>query len=264
MLHSIVMQPLAIAIDLAKQAGRYQLAHVGDVHNVEMKGLTDPVTEVDKACEQMIVDGIRAQFPEHTILAEEGGMGATSGEWQWIIDPLDGTVNYTHGYPLYCVCIALRHGTQTELGVIYEPNRDECFVAERGQGATLNERPIRVSKCTELINALLATGFAYGREQGELSINIPVFNDLLYRTRAIRRPGVAGADLAYVACGRLDGFWEFYLKPWDVAAGALLVEEAGGQVTMVDGLAFDPMGTSIVSSNGPIHAALLEAIQAKL
>lgn len=255
------MQPCALAIALARQAGAHQLRCAGAAHQVEMKGLTNPVTEVDQACEAMILDGIRRHFPGHGILAEESGGTRRDDEWLWIVDPLDGTVNYLHGYPLYCVCIALRRGGVTELGVIYEPNHDELFVAERGKGATCNGRPMRVSPTSDLIHSVLATGFAYDRVRGELARNIPVFTGLLTRTQAVRRDGVAGVDLAYVACGRFDGFWEYYLKPWDVAAGALLVEEAGGRVTMMNGDSFDPFGVEIMASNGVVHEVLRQAVE---
>lgn len=257
------MQPLQLAIQLARQAGRYQIARQGDLHRIDMKGVVDPVSEVDRACEQMIVEGIRAHFPEHAILAEESGQSHTASEWQWVVDPLDGTINYLHGFPMFCVCIALRHRGRTVVGVIYEPNRDEMFVAATGAGATCNERRITVSSRQRLIESVLATGFAYDRAHGELGMNIPIFTTLLYQTCAIRRPGSAGVDLAYVACGRFDGFWEYYLKPWDMAAGALLVEEAGGRVTQANGQPFDPLGIEIVATNGQIHHTLCQIIHAE-
>lgn len=254
------MEPVQLAIDLARQAGQYQRQHVDEVHQVTMKGTVDPVTEVDTACEAMIIAGIRQHFPHHHILAEEGGGTSRQGEWLWIIDPLDGTVNYAHGYPLYCVCIALVHHGEPQLGVIYEPNRDELFVAARGAGATCNDRPIRVSQRSLLMDCVVATGFAYGRERGELAVNIPIFNAMLWRTRAVRRDGVAGVDLAYVACGRYDGFWEYYLRPWDITAGALLVQEAGGCVTAGTGAPLDLFGNEILASNGVVHNEMRSVI----
>lgn len=225
-----------------------------------MKGLTDPVTDVDQACEQMILDGIRREFPAHAILAEESGSTAGS-EWLWVVDPLDGTVNFTHGYPLFCTCIALCRDGRPELSVIYEPNHDELFVAQRGSGATCNGDRIHVSQTTRVIESLLDTGFAYSREQGELAINIPIFNTMLMRARAVRRDGVAGVDLAYVAKGRYDGFWEFYLRPWDLAAGVLLVEEAGGRVTNLHGGLFDLFGPEVLATNGLIHQEIIEIVR---
>lgn len=254
------MEPLALAVQLARASGNYQRAHLGHIREVRMKGLTDPVTDVDQACEQMILEGIRREFPEHAILAEESGARAGS-EWQWVVDPLDGTVNFTHGYPLFCTCIALCHQGRPELAVIYEPNHDEMFVATRGGGATCNDQRMHVSGTTRVIESLLDTGFAYSREQGELAINIPIFNTMLMRARAVRRDGVAGVDLAYVAMGRYDGFWEFYLRPWDIAAGSLLVAEAGGRVTNMAGGLFDLFGTEILATNGLIHQELIEIVR---
>ncbi|MBI2346517.1 MAG: inositol monophosphatase [Deltaproteobacteria bacterium] len=254
------MEPLALAIELARAAGKIQLDRLGKVHQVEYKGTIDLVTEVDKQCERMIVDGIRRHFPDHDVLAEEGTGERSSSANRWIVDPLDGTVNYAHGYPLFCVCIALEQAGQLDLGVVYEPNRDELFVAQRGKGATCNGRPIHVSATSSLIEAMLATGFAYGREAGELAVNIPPWNQFLMRTRAVRRDGVAGADLCYLACGRFDGFWEHYLKPWDIAAGTLIVQEAGGRVTMFDGRPLDIYGTEILASNGALHGTMMEVL----
>jgi myo-inositol-1(or 4)-monophosphatase len=252
------MEPLALAIDVARRAGAYQMQHFGGPHTVALKGEANPVSDVDRACEQMIVEAITTHFPAHQIVAEEGGAGAASGDWQWIIDPLDGTVNYLHNYPLFCVCIALRSKAHTELGVIFEPNHNELFVATRGGGARCNDRLMQVTTRSALIDTVLASGFAYGRERGgELERNIPIFTSLLKKTQAIRRDGVAGVDLAYVAAGRFDGFWEYYLKPWDVAAGALLVEEA----TQMDGTTFDPFGIEILATNGVIHETLQSHIQ---
>ncbi len=255
------MEPLQLAIDLARQAGAYQMAHCGKIVRLEMKGPTNPVTDVDQACEAMIVQGLRAHFPEHAILGEEGGALKGNDEYQWIIDPLDGTVNYLHGYPLFCVCIALLHRGRPECGVIFEPNHDELFVATRGGGATCNGTRLRVSTSDTLLQSLLATGFAYDRERGDLAMNVPCFNAMLLHARAVRRDGVAGVDLAYVAMGRFDGFWEYHLQPWDIAAGTLLVEEAGGRVTNMSGGPCDLFGTEILASNGVIHSVLSDVIQ---
>lgn len=254
------MEPIQLAIELARKAGALQLQHFGRVKHVEMKSEANPVTEVDRACEKLIVEGLAQHFPDHDIVAEEGNDKSQGSEWQWVIDPLDGTVNYAHGYPLFCVCIGLRKNGRTHLGVIYEPNHDELFVAQAGKGATCNDVRIQVTKCSSLIDSVLATGFAYDRARGELSMNIPIFNRMLPVTRAVRRDGVAGVDLAYVACGRFDGFWEYFLKPWDVVAGALLVEEAGGSVTHMNGSEFDPFGIEILASNGQLHKEMQRII----
>ena len=254
------MLPCDLAIQLAKAAGKIQLDGLGKVHQVEFKGTINPVTEIDKQCERLIVDGIHKHFPDHDILAEEGTGARLTSDYRWIVDPLDGTVNYTHAYPLFCVSIALEHKGKIILGVVYEPNHDELYVAEPGKGATCNGEALRVSSTTELIHAMLVSGFAYGIEHGELAINIPPFNEFIMRTQAVRRDGVAAVDLCYVAHGRFDGFWEHYMKPWDIAAGALIVTEAGGAVTMFDGGPLDLYGTEILASNGRIHAAMTEVL----
>lgn len=255
------MNPLQLAIDLAKRAAKIQLEGLGKIHQIEYKGTINLVTEVDKQCERLIVDGIQRHFPTHDILAEEGTGNRRPSDWRWIVDPLDGTVNYAHAYPLFCVCIALEHQGTIVLGVVYEPNRNELFVAERGKGATCNGRPIHVSTRSTLIESMLATGFAYGVEHGELAVNLPPWNQFLLRSRAVRRDGVAGTNLCYLACGRFDGFWEHYLKPWDIAAGVLIVEEAGGRVTMFDTRPLDLYGNEILASNGRIHAAMMEVLR---
>lgn len=254
------MQPLQLATELARQAGALQMQHFGKIKRVTMKGAADPVTEVDQACERLIVDGIREAYPEHGIVAEEGAGYDLDHEWQWIIDPLDGTVNYVQGYPLFAVCIALCHKGVAQYGVVFEPNRNEMFTATRGGGAFCNDVRMQVSTTDALADSVLSTGFAYDRERDELGVNIPIFNHLLYHTRALRRDGVAGVDLAYVACGRYDGFWEYYLKPWDIVAGSLLVEEAGGRVSGCDGAPLDYFGIDIATTNGHIHDELIQNI----
>ena len=254
------MRTLDTAIDLAREAGRIQLENLGKVHQVEYKGVTDIVTEVDKKCEELIINRLQLEFPNHDILAEEGGGRRLKSDYRWIVDPLDGTVNYTHGYPLFAVSIALEHKGKVILGVVYEPNRDELFVAEDGGGATLNGQRISVSKTTDLQKALLDTGFAYNIHEGEKENNVVHFVDFLLKARAIRRDGVAASDLCYVACGRFDGFWELYLRPWDIAAGALIVKEAGGIVSSFDGSRFDIYDKEILASNPHIHKQMVEIL----
>lgn len=250
------MTPIEAACYIAREAGKYQLSRLNTVLNVEHKGTIDLVTEVDKTSEAMIVAHLRKHFPAYDVLAEEGSNTSSNSDHKWIIDPLDGTTNFTHGYPLFCVCIALEHKGEIVLGVIYEPNRDEMFTAEKGKGAFCNGRPIHVSAQAELQQSLLVTGFAYNFRQEEKFNNFNHFRNFMNNSLAVRRDGVAGVDLCYVACGRYDGFWELYLKPWDIAAGSLIVTEAGGNVTSFDGSAFDVYGPEILATNRLIHPTM--------
>lgn len=232
---------LNIAIRAARAAGSViirQLDHAQDLP-VSEKSRNDFVSEVDRQAEAVIIDTLRKAFPAHAFLAEEGGMteaqdGNTHKEYLWIIDPLDGTTNFLHGFPQFAVSIALQHKDKLTQAVIYDPLRQELFTASRGHGAYMNDRRIRVSKRKSLAGALLGTGFPF-REEARFEQYLETFRALAPLTAGIRRAGAASLDLAYVACGRLDGFWEFGLKPWDVAAGALLIEEAGGIIQSLDG-----------------------------
>ncbi|MCA1850022.1 MAG: inositol monophosphatase, partial [Acidobacteria bacterium] len=219
------------------------------------------VTEADLAAERLIVERIRSYYPRHAILAEESGASPhdlSASEYRWIIDPLDGTTNYAHGYPCFCVSIALARRDELLIGVIYDPMRDELFAAERGAGATMNERSIRVSEIDDLNRAMLCTGFPYDvRERGDFARNFARF---IMSAQAVRRDGSAALDLAYVACGRFDGFWEEGLQPWDVAAGVLLVEEAGGRVSRYDGTRFDIFTPPIIASNGLVHEPMMSVL----
>ncbi len=248
------------AMEIAKEAGALQIEKLKTARTIEYKGKFNIVTEVDKACEKLIVDFLKDQFPAHDFLAEEGTNLKTKSDWLWVIDPLDGTVNYAHAYPLFAVSIALLNKGKPVVGVVYEPNRDELFVAERGGGALLNEKPIRVSKTKEVYSSLIATGFAYNVADTEQN-NLQQFSRFIKKCHALRRDGVASTDLCYVACGRFDGFWELYLKPWDIAAACLVVEEAGGEVSMFDGRPLDVFGDEIVASNGIVHGEMLRILQ---
>ncbi|MBI3048287.1 MAG: inositol monophosphatase [Acidobacteria bacterium] len=251
---------LATAVEIVLRAGEIQLAGQQEGFRVTKKGVRDLVTEVDLECERMCRAVIAERFPEHDILAEELG-GAAAGQpaarCRWVFDPLDGTTNYTHGLPIFCASLALQIGGQTEVGAVYDASRRELFTAERGEGAYLNGRAMRVSETSEAIDALLVTGFPYFFKP-EL---VELFAAFLQRGRAVRRLGSAALDLCYVAAGRFDGFWEQHLKPWDVAAGALIVEEAGGRMTGMDGSAFDPVAGHLVASNGRVHEAMLDVIR---
>lgn len=254
------MLPIDIAIELAKEAGRIQMEHFGLERDIQYKIETDIVTDVDKKCEEVICKRLQKEFPKHDILAEEGGGKRLKSDWRWIIDPLDGTLNYTHRYPLFATSIALEHKGDVVLGVIYNPNRDELFAAEKGSGATVNDSRIKVSDTRELRKALLDTGFAYNKSRKEQENNVVHFLNFLSEASSIRRDGAAAMDLCAVACGRFDGFWELYLKPWDVAAGQLIIKEAGGRVSMFNGNALDIYGMEIVVSNGLLHDQMVEIL----
>jgi len=256
------------AIDLAKDAGKLLLQKFGHLRSGEMgyKGKRNLVTVADTDTEKMIIERIRKAYPEHGILAEESEAVRTDSESVWIIDPLDGTVNYAHGFPTFSVSIAFAVRWRIDVGVVYSPYTDELFYAERGGGAFFNGSKMSVSETDDLSRALLATGFAYIREFTEHN-NLSNFNRLNLKAEGVRRLGSAALDLAYLAAGRLDGFWELFLSPWDVAAGSLLVEEAGGVVTDIAGGDDYLFGYNIVASNGRIHEELrnnLEPFPAKI
>lgn len=253
---------LNFAMQTARDAGRVIAERFGRAIQISHKGDIDLVTEADLAAEHLILERIRNNFPRHAILAEESGASAgidvSDAEWKWIVDPLDGTTNYAHGYPCFCVSIALERAGEVIIGVVYDPTRDEMFAAERGAGATLNGRPMRVSAIDDLNRALLCTGFPYDvRERGEFARH---FTNFIMHAQAVRRDGSAALDLAYVASGRFDGFWEEGLRPWDVAAGALLVEEAGGRVSRYDGAPFSITTPPILASNNRIHEEMMRVL----
>lgn len=252
---------LNFAIETAREAGQILLEKFGRKINISKKGDINLVTEADLASEKHIIEKIRAHYPKHSILAEESGEAniGSDGAWKWVIDPLDGTTNYAHGYPCFCVTLALEHNREIVIGVTFDPTRDDLFAAEKGSGATLNNKPIRVSEAEELKDALLVTGFPYdakGRENFARH-----FTGFTHKSRGIRRDGSAAIDMAYVACGRFDGFWEEGLNPWDVAAGVLLVEESGGRVSYYDDSKFSIYKPPICASNGLIHAEMLEVLK---
>jgi myo-inositol-1(or 4)-monophosphatase len=254
---------LNFAIQTAREAGRVLAEKFGRALRVTNKGDIDLVTEADIASERLIVERIRSYHPRHAILTEESGdvvaLGDVDSEYKWIIDPLDGTTNYSHGYPVFCVSIALEHEGRVVVGVVYDPTRDEMFAAERGQGATLNGRSLRVSETSDMNGALLCTGFPYDvRDRGDFARH---FRNFIMRAQSVRRDGAAALDLAYVAAGRFDAFYEEGLRPWDVAAGLLLVEEAGGRVTHYDGSPFRIYTPPIAASNGLIHEAMLDVLR---
>lgn len=241
-----------LVLPAAREAGLYQKSRWNTSLDIEFKGNINLVTEVDKKCEQMIIGRIQKQHPDHDFLAEEGGGARKDSPYKWIIDPLDGTTNFAHGYPLFCVSIGLEFENKILAGVVYDPLRDEMFTAYRGEGAFLNGKKIHVSGRAELNSAMLATGFAYNvREVQDNNLNH--FKNFLMSSRAVRRDGVAAIDLCYVACGRYDGFWELNLYPWDTAAGLIMITEAGGSVSRFDGSAYTVYEKDILATNGKIH-----------
>lgn len=251
---------LQVAIQAALEAGAGLRRSQRDVLNVRHKGVVDLVTDADLASERLIAARIAAAFPDDRLLAEEGteAGGASSGERRWIVDPLDGTTNYAHGYPLYAVSIALEARGMVEVGVVYVPVLDEMFAAVRGCGASLNGERARVSETAALIDAMVCTGFAY--DPALRPENLPAWSTFVAEAQAVRRDGAAALDLCYVACGRYDGLWERELSPWDVAAGALIVAEAGGMITDYRGGTLDIFAREVVASNGLIHGQMLDLL----
>jgi myo-inositol-1(or 4)-monophosphatase len=254
---------LTIAVKAARRAGAIinRASRDVEVLAVTRKRHNDFVTEVDKAAEQAIIEIIQKAYPDHAILAEESGASGakTDVEYQWIIDPLDGTTNFIHGFPQYCVSIGVQHKGVLTHGVIYDPTKNELFTASRGRGAFLNERRIRVSRRTLFSEALIGTGFPF-RDLKGLDEYLAMFREVTTRTAGIRRAGAAALDLAYVACGRLDGFWEIGLAPWDMAAGALMVTEAGGLVADLTGESDWLDSGRIVCGNPKVFVSLLQTV----
>lgn len=252
---------LATAIEAALAAGRIHKQYFRQNADVQKKGRIDLVTAADLAVEQMFRELIAARFPTHGVLGEEAATGTQprDSRFRWIIDPVDGTTNFAHGLALFCVSIALEIDGQLVLGVVYDPIADELFTAERGMGARLNGTRIHVTSCVTLVDALLCTGFPYSIRE-ERRRQVDVFAAFLGEAQAVRRLGSAALDLCYVAAGRFDGFWEERIHPWDIAAGALIIEEAGGTVTGMGGERFDAFAGHITATNGALHAAILAVI----
>lgn len=228
--------------------------------NIFFKGKVDLVTDLDRLAQKAIYERLARAFPEHGFLAEEELSRQPESDFLWIIDPLDGTTNYAHRFPIFCVSIALRHRERIVLGLVYDPMREEMFEAVTGRGARLNGEPIRVSQVNTLDHSLLATGFPYDVRESPVN-NVDHFNDFVVRAQAIRRCGSAALDLCYVACGRFDGFWELKLKPWDVAAGAIIVEEAGGRLSDFEGKKFAVDCQEVLATNGLIHDEMVQVLR---
>jgi myo-inositol-1(or 4)-monophosphatase len=253
---------LTAAIEAVLKAGEIQLKHFGGSFQVTLKEGTDIVTTVDLEVEQVVRAMIGERFPEHGILAEETTekRSLTGVAYRWLLDPIDGTVNYAHGLPIFCASIALEVGGTIEVGAVYDPSRRELFTGERGRGAALNARSIRVSRVEQLSSAALGAGFPHGASARD-AVMEDIFCAAAVRVSAIRRLGSAALDLCNVACGRLDGFWDRNLKPWDTAAGALIVREAGGVVTDFRGGAFSCTSGEVLASNGRLHQDLRNLVQ---
>ena len=243
----------------ARQAGAVLMSGYGNVRHVQQKGVIDLVTEFDKRSEDLILSFIQQEFPDHAILAEESGRNETISEYQWVIDPLDGTTNFAHGIPIFCVSIGLLRNNVPVLGIVYDPFRNEMFSAESGYGATLNNQPIHVSSRTELGQAVISTGFPYDVRTNPRN-NLAQFVQFQLRTQAVRHLGSAALDCTWTAMGRLDGYWEFGVKAWDVGAGTLIVREAGGRVTFMDGDENFLSTDSILVSNGFLHDQMLRVV----
>jgi myo-inositol-1(or 4)-monophosphatase len=246
---------LASAVEIAREAGALiaQLSH--RPHEIHYKRPSDIVTEVDRRSEELIVERLRSRFPRHAIVSEEGGGQKTDSDYCWYVDPLDGTTNFAHGFPVYCVSLGIAFRNEVIAGVVYDPTRDELFTAERGSGAYLNQQRIHVSKCAHLSESLVATGFPPFMRDHEL--NIQLYYRFTRLTHGVRRAGSAALDLCSVAAGRFEGFWELKLNSWDKAAGSLLVTEAGGRITDLTGGPFELLGREVFASNGLVHEQMM-------
>src|SRR3954452_4618611 len=256
---------LATAVESVVRAGEIQMAHVGGAIRVDKKGAIDLVTEIDLRIEREFRALLASRFPDHVVLGEEFSAEEDRQkvpEYCWVFDPVDGTTNYAHGLPIFCSSLALEIRGEPAVAAIYDPTRRELFTAERGQGAWLNGAPLRVSHADSLIDSLLVTGFPYTVHKNPDAL-LELFGDFLKRARAVRRLGSAQLDLAYVAAGRFDGFWELHLQPWDMSAGALMVQEAGGTTTDATGSAFSTRQGAIIASNGRIHAQIADVVRSR-
>jgi myo-inositol-1(or 4)-monophosphatase len=248
---------LSTAWEAANNAGTVIREAWGEAQEIEYKGAIDLVTPTDRASERRIIEVLRRRFPEHSMIAEEEtNLSSGRGSYCWIIDPLDGTTNFAHSYPHFCVSIALERDGQIIVGLVYDPLRRECFSAVKGQNTTLNGKAIKISTVEKLDRALLATGFPYDRRENADQY-LTYFKAFMTRTQGIRRSGSAALDLCYVACGRIDGFWELKLRPWDVAAASLIIEEAGGKLSDFSGNEFTIWGTETLASNNAIHEEMV-------
>ncbi len=254
---STILQEVEVIV---RQAGALLMEGYGNVRHIQQKGVIDLVTEFDKRSEEVILSFLEKEFPDHAILAEESGHNKTVSEYQWVIDPLDGTTNFAHGIPIFSVSIGLLRDNSPVAGIVYDPFRNEMFSAELGHGAFLNHRPIHVSSRVDLGQAVISTGFPYDLRTNPRN-NFPEFIQFQLRTQAVRHLGSAALDCTWTAMGRLDGYWEFGVKPWDVGAGALIVREAGGYVTSIDGNDDFLSADTILVSNNLLHEQMLRVLK---
>lgn len=253
------MNYLEVAEKTAREAGVVLLENLGKVKKIEFKAKNSLVTEVDKLSEEIIINNIKKSFPSHDIFAEESGRHSENSDYLWLIDPIDGTTNYAHAYPFFSISIALEVKGEVEIGLVYDPVKDEMFTAEAGKGAYLNGELIKVSKSDSIEHSHVCTGFMHEIEW-MVEANIKHFGNFIRRARAVRRDGSAALDVCYVACGRFDGFWELGLNPWDTAAAVLILEEAGGQVTTFSGDEYSIYIKEILASNSIIHGQMMEIL----
>ncbi|MEX1000033.1 MAG: inositol monophosphatase family protein [Thermodesulfobacteriota bacterium] len=253
------MNYLEVAEKTAREAGVILLENLGKVKEIEFKAKNSLVTEVDKLSEEIIISNIKSSFPSHAIFAEESGRDSSESEHLWLIDPIDGTTNYAHAYPFFSISIALEINGEVEVGLVYDPVKDEMFTAEKGKGAFLNRESITVSKSHAIEHSHVCTGFMHEVEW-MVEANIKHFGNFIRRARAVRRDGSAALDLCYVACGRFDGFWELGLNPWDTAAAVLILKEAGGQVSTFTGDEYSIYEKEILASNSIVHEQMIEIL----
>lgn len=256
---SALSKYLIFARKTALKAGEILRDGFNKGKNIKYKGVIDPVTKYDLITEQYIINQIKKCFPSHSILSEEGSDIDNSSQFKWVIDPLDGTVNYAHRFPVYSVSIALQFNNKSIIGVVYDPERDEIYSAALGNGSFLNKKRISVSREKNLKRSLLATGFAYNINSAKKN-NLGSFARMIKQSQAVRRLGSAAIDLCWMACGRLDGFWEYYLHPWDTAAAIIIVEEAGGRVSQINGGKYSIFDDNILTSNRLIHNQMIKAL----
>jgi myo-inositol-1(or 4)-monophosphatase len=257
-----------VAREVVTEAGEIMFRAWGEAKTIEHKGTLDLVTATDREVEAFVVDRLGRAFPDHVFVAEEASAGTVpqrppADKYAWYLDPVDGTTNFAHSYPQFALSLALARGDELQLGIVYEPTRREMFVARRGGGATLNDTPIHVSAVGDIGQALLGTGFPYDRRE-HIDFYLGFLADFMCCAQGVRRAGAASLDLCYIACGRLDGFWEWKLSPWDTAAGCLIVREAGGMVTDFNGGAFDPFGQQTLASNGRIHQPMVNVLRERM